>query len=235
MWIIGDGGSPERAQDNTRASFELAIAEWADGILVHLHETPDHALVLSRSETIRTAQGDRSLSALDSKTLEEIQPIRPQNGTPYPLFAFPKLMEWLGTDPIRAFFTPSGTLLENQESLSGLGKILMESRTRIPAFLVLPSATPSPAGIPADRIWRSIDQESDLPPEKNRPGLQAIVPLGLALSGQCTGFSKILVTTTGPVPEFSVIRRLPGFWGVITPTPYFTRKAATLASMGGTH
>ncbi len=235
MWIIGDGGSPERAQDNTRASFEFAIAEWADGILVHLQETPDHALVLSRSGMIRTAQGDQSLSALNSKTLEEVHPIRQKDGASYPLFAFPKLMEWLGTDPIRAFMKPSGTLLENQESLSGLGKILMESRTRIPTFLVLPSTTPSPAGIPADRIWRTIEQEPDLPPAKNRSGMQAIIPLEFALSGQCTGFSKILVTTPGPVREFNSLRRLPGFWGVITPTPYFTRKAAASASTGGTH
>ena len=234
MWIIGDGGSPERAQDNTRASLELAIAEWADGVLVHLRQTRDHLLVLSRLEKLRTAQGDHSLETLDTDTLKELKPVHPGTGKPYPLLFLPELLGWIGTDPIRAFIEPSGTLLDDRETLDRLGQTLLATPTRIPAFLVLPAGLTAPAGLPESRIWRTIRQEADLPPLKNRPGTQAIVPLALALSGQCGGLARILVTTTGPVPELDRLRQIPGFWGVVTPTPYFTRKAATSVPPGAT-
>lgn len=226
MWIIGDGGSPQRAPDNTRASFEMAIAEWADGLLVHARQTLDHFMVLSRPEKIRTPEGEHSLETLDQETLKGLNPL-------HALLGLTDFLDWVGTRPIRAFVEPAGTLLSERESLERLAQMLLEARTGIPVSLVLPSGVQSPAGFSEDRIWRTIPQGTSLPLEKDRPKIQAIVTGELALSGQCNGLKKILVITSGLVPPIQKLRQLPGFWGVVTPTPYFTRKAAASVPPGG--
>ncbi|MHB8542880.1 MAG: PI-PLC domain-containing protein [Leptospirales bacterium] len=233
MWIIGDGGSPARAPDNTLSSFEMAIAEWADGLLAHTRQTTDHLLVLSRLEKIRTPQGDHSLETLDRETLKGLQPLHPPTGEPYSLLALSEWLDWIGTRSIRTFIEPLGTILSEPQTLDQLGKMLLEARARIPPALVLPGGVPAPAGFPEERIWRTFSREADFPSEKERPKIQAILPVELALSGQCNGLKRILVTTSGPVPEINRLRRLPGFWGVVTPHPYFTRKAAAAVPTGG--
>jgi hypothetical protein len=229
MWIIGDGGSPDRAPDNTIASFRLAVSEWADGIVAPVRRTSDGLFALARPESVDVSDAIRTVSEMSESEWTSLVLTDPRTGRKYSPTPFSELLFWLSQTPIRAFFEPLGPLSESGENLESLAKTVAAGRPKRPASYILPPGAPS-GPISPESAWTYFSAPEALPDPAARKGIQAIVPVSFEPLDATSGFARVILReqigtpTQGPRPH--------GLWGVITRTPYFARQRYILPSPG---
>lgn len=229
MWIIGDGGSPDRAPDNTIASFRLAVSEWADGIVAPVRRTSDGGFALAREEAVDVSDESRTVSAISEPEWTSLVLTDPRTGRKYSPTPFSELLFWLSQTPVRAFFEPLGPLCQSGEALETLVKTVAEGRPIRPASYILPPGAPS-GPIPPESAWTFFSAPESLPDSAARKRIQAIVPSSLDRPEAMSGFSRVMLRERGGTPTQGV--RPHGLWGVITRTPYFARQRYALSSPG---
>ncbi|MHB1926234.1 MAG: PI-PLC domain-containing protein [Leptospirillum sp.] len=229
MWIIGDGGSPERAPSDTLESCAIAVSEWADGILVRVWATLDGQLVLSPSPVLPSANGEIEIEKTTREDLVSRPPVSPVTGQPYRLTSLEEFLVYLSLTPVRGFLEPAGQVGEKTPHAERFWESVRSASPRLPLHLVLSPQNPLPDGISPPFVWRRTHNEW---PGSDRKKEQWILDSSLFSSGNSPALARFLIT--GAIsPE--LVRRLHsirGFWGVVTPTPYFTRKALAKATSG---
>uniref|UniRef100_A0A7C3QTW3 Uncharacterized protein n=1 Tax=Leptospirillum ferriphilum TaxID=178606 RepID=A0A7C3QTW3_9BACT len=229
MWIIGDGGSPERAPSDTLESCAIAVSEWADGILVRVWGTVDGQLVLSPSSVLPSPNGEIEIEKTTREDLLSRPPVSPVTGQPYRLSSLEEFLVYLSLTPVRGFLEPAGQFGEKTPLAEHFWESVRSASPRLPLHLVLPPPHPVPDGISPPFVWRRTHNEW---PGSDRKREQWILDSTLFSSGNTTDLARFLVT--GPIsPELYMrLQSIRGFWGVVTTTPYFTRKALARATAG---
>ncbi len=221
MWIIGDGGSPERAPSDTLESCSLAVSEWADGVLVRLWATVDGEILLAPRPVLPAVGGNIDLEKSGAEDRASRPVLSPLTGATYRLSTFPEFLQFLSRTPVRGFLEPSEKLFTTS-ALEPFREALLASRTRLPLHILLPPEIPPLALGSSVSFWRRASGTVSAAETKS---------VSLILN------SRFLPDTPPPdLPRFlleddltddqwwSRYSRLPGFWGVVTRTPYFTRK-----------
>lgn len=229
MWIIGDGGSPDRAPDNTIASFRLAVSEWADGIVAPVRRTSDGLFALARPESVEVSDAIRTVSAMSESEWTSLVLIDPRTGVKYSPTPFSELLTWLSQTPIRAFFELLGPLSESGDSLEALAKTVAECRPKRPASYILPPGAPS-GSLSPESAWTFFSTPEALPDPSARKKIQAIVPGPVERLDAISGFARVILRERGGPPAQGPTPR--GLWGVITRSPYFARQRYILYSPG---
>lgn len=226
MWIIGDGGSPERAPSDTLESCVLAVSEWADGVLVRLWSTGDNRIVLAPRPILPAEGGEIDLEKSTREECESRPPISPLTGKPYRLTGLEEFLRFLSLTPVRGFLEPSAKLLS-----SPAGEIFREAlssnNARLPLHVVLPPDLPLPSPGKTVSYWR---RSGDHFPSRAADGASWILDSNLFNGTPGPDLPRFLINGNVPPDRWPFLRRLQGFWGVLTPTPYFTRK--TLETKG---
>lgn len=220
MWIIGDGGSPERAPSDTLESCSLAVSEWADGVLVRLWSTVDGPILLAPRPVLPAVGGNIDLEKSSAEDRASRPVLSPRTGAPYRLSTFPEFLQFLSRTPIRGFLEPSEKLITTS-ALDSFREALLSTRTRLPLHVVLPPEVSPPAlGSPVSFWTRTSGPVSSA-------GTKAT---SLILNGRFLvappppDLPRFLLEDDLQDDQWSLYSRLPGFWGVVTKTPYFTRK-----------
>lgn len=220
MWIIGDGGSPERAPSDTLESCSFAVSEWADGVLVRLWSTADNQIILAPRPILPAVGGDIDIEKSSNDDRESRPAISPLTGSPYRLSSFPEFLQFLALTPVRGFLEVSERLLASS-ALELFRDLITRSVTRLPLHIVLPPDLPLPALGPSVTLWR---RSSDHFPVSDKVGVSWILDNGLLNDTPPMNLPRFLVNGHVPDVRWPLLRHLPNFWGVVTPTPYFTRK-----------
>lgn len=229
MWIIGDGGSPGRASSDTLESCAIAVSEWADGILVRVWATADGQLVLSPSSALPSPDGEVEIEKTTREDLVSRPPVSPVTGQPYRLSSLEEFLVYLSLTPVRGFLEPSGQVGEKNPIAEHFWESVRSASPRLPLHLVLPSHNPVPDGISPAFVWRRTPNEW---PGSDRKKEQWILDSALFSSGNPPDLARFLLSGAISPGLYVRIQSIRGFWGVLTPTPYFTHKALAKATAG---
>lgn len=229
MWIIGDGGSPERAPSDTLESCAIAVSEWADGILVRVWATADGQLVLSPSSVLPSPDGELEIEKTTREDLVSRPPVSPVTGQPYRLSSLEEFLVYLSLTPVRGFLEPVGQIGEKTPLAERFWESVRSASPRLPLHLVLSPRNPVPDGISPPSVWRRTRNEW---PGSGGKKEQWILDSALFSSGNPPDLARFLLTGTISPGLYIRLQSIHGFWGVVTPTPYFTRKAFATAMAG---
>ena len=221
MWIIGDGGSPERAPSDTLESCSLAVSEWADGVLVRLWSTVDSPILLAPRPVLPAVGGNIDLEKISEEDRESRLAISPLTGSPYRLSTFPEFLQFLSRTPIRGFLEPSEKLFTTS-ALESFREALLAIPTRLPLHVILPPEIPPPALGPSVSFWQ---RASGTYPSSGKKGISWILDSRLVHGLPPPDLPRFLVDGDLGADLRMRFGHHPGFWGVVTKTPYFTRKS----------
>lgn len=230
MWIIGDGGSPFRAPDNTLASFRLAISEWADGVLVCVRKTSDEAFALSREGSVDVSGEKRSVESIPESEWTSLGLTDSRTGQSYRPTPFSAFLFWLSETSVRAFFEPMGSLAESGEGLAALIKSVESGKPKRSPSYILPARFVPPS-LPSGSLWTFYSSRQELPAPEARKNVQAIVFASDQCDETVSGFPRVMIRDRTGFSELTGLR-FPGLWGVITHSPYFARKRFSLTPPG---
>ncbi len=222
MWIIGDGGSPFRAPDNTLSSFQLAVSEWSDGVLVCVRKTSDAAFALSREGSVDVSGEKRTLGSISESEWTTLALTDSRTGQVYRPTPFSTLLFWLSETPVRAFFEPLGSLAESREDCDALIKIVESAKPKRSPSYILPPRFAAPS-LPSESLWTFYPSRTELPLPDGRKNVQAIGFASDLSKETVSGFSRVMLRDRAGFSERTGLR-FPGLWGIVTHSPYFARK-----------